>query len=90
MDVYLDAVFYPRIYEDPKIFMQEGWHYELFDKEDPIIYKGVVYNEMQGAYSSPEIILGDEINKALYPDTCYRHSSGGDPDIIPELTYEEF
>lgn len=90
MDVYLDAVFYPRIYEDPKIFMQEGWHYELFDKEDPIIYKGVVYNEMQGAYSSPEIILGDEINKALYPDTCYRHSSGGDPDIIPELTYEGF
>lgn len=90
MDVYLDAVFYPRIYEDPKIFMQEGWHYELFDREDPIIYKGVVYNEMQGAYSSPERILGDEINKALYPDTCYRHSSGGDPDIIPELTYEGF
>ena len=69
MDVYLDAVFYPQIYEEPKIFMQEGWHYELFDREDPVIYKGVVYNEMQGAYSSPERILGDEINKSLYPDT---------------------
>ena len=90
MDVYLDAVFYPRIYEEPKIFMQEGWHYELFDEKDPIIYKGVVYNEMQGAYSSPERILGDEIDKSLYPDTCYRFSSGGKPDIIPELSYEEF
>ncbi len=90
MDVYLDAVFYPRIYEEPKIFMQEGWHYELFDKNDPVIYKGVVYNEMQGAYSSPERILGDEIDKSLYPDTCYRFSSGGKPEKIPELSYEEF
>ena len=90
MDVYLDAVFYPRIYEEPKIFMQEGWHHELFDENDPIIYKGVVYNEMQGAYSSPETILGDEIDKSLYPDTCYRFSSGGNPEFIPELSYEEF
>ncbi|MCF6460308.1 insulinase family protein [Clostridium sp. Cult3] len=90
MDVYLDAVFYPQIYEEPKIFMQEGWHYELFDRKDPVIYKGVVYNEMQGAYSSPERILGDEINKSLYPDTCYRYSSGGDPEVIPDLTYEGF
>lgn len=90
MDVYLDAVFYPRIYEEPKIFMQEGWHYEIFNKEDPIVYKGVVYNEMKGAYSSPETILDDEISKSLYPDTCYKYSSGGNPDVIPELTYEEF
>ena len=90
MDVYLDAVFHPRIYEEPKIFMQEGWHYELFDEKDPIIYKGVVYNEMQGAYSSPETILVDEIDKSLYPDTCYRFSSGGKPNVIPQLKYEDF
>ena len=90
MDVYLDAVLHPRIYEEPMIFMQEGWHHELFDEKDPVIYKGVVYNEMQGAYSSPERILGDEIDKSLYPDTCYRFSSGGKPEVIPELSYEEF
>ena len=90
MDLYLDAVFYPAIYENPKIFMQEGWHYELFNKEDQLKYKGVVYNEMQGAYSSPERILIENIDKSLYPDTCYQYSSGGNPDIIPELTYESF
>ena len=90
MDVYLDAVFYPRIYEDPKIFMQEGWHYELFNKEDKIIYNGVVYNEMLGAYSSPERILEENIAKSLYPDSCYRYSSGGNPYEIPKLTYEDF
>ena len=90
MDVYLDAVLHPRIYEEPKIFMQEGWHHELFNEDDPVIYKGVVYNEMQGAYSSPERTLGDEIDKSLYPDTCYRFSSGGNPKVIPELSYEEF
>lgn len=90
MDVYLDAVLYPKIYEIPEIFMQEGWHYELFNKKDNIQYKGVVYNEMQGAYSSPERILGETISKSLYPDTCYQYSSGGNPDVIPELSYEEF
>lgn len=90
MDVYLDAVFYPRIYEVPEIFMQEGWHYEIFNKEDDITYKGVVYNEMKGAYSSPEAILQQAISKSLFPDTCYRYSSGGDPDFIPELTRESF
>lgn len=90
MDVYLDAVFYPKIYEIPEIFMQEGWHHEIFDEEENIRYKGVVYNEMQGAYSSPERILGENIGKSLYPDTCYQYSSGGNPDIIPELSYEGF
>lgn len=90
MDVYLDAVFYPKIYELPSIFMQEGWHHELFNKEDKITYKGVVYNEMKGAYSSPEEILEENIAKSLFPDTCYQYSSGGDPDIIPELSYEAF
>lgn len=90
MDVYLDAVFYPKIYEKPEIFMQEGWHHEIFNKEDKITYKGVVYNEMKGAYSSPEEILEATIAKSLYPETCYQFSSGGDPDVIPELSYEEF
>jgi len=90
MDVYLDAVFYPKIYEIPEIFMQEGWHHEIFDENEPIRYKGVVYNEMLGAYSSPERILSDNISKSLFPDTCYKYSSGGDPKVIPELSYEEF
>lgn len=90
MDVYLDAVLYPKIYEIPEIFMQEGWHHEIFDEKDEIQYKGVVYNEMQGAYSSPERILSENVSKSLYPDTCYKHSSGGNPDVIPELSYEEF
>ncbi|MDR7856745.1 insulinase family protein [Tissierella sp.] len=90
MDVYLDAVFYPKIYERPEIFMQEGWHHEIFNKEDKITYKGVVYNEMKGAYSSPEEILAENIGKSLYPDTCYQYSAGGDPDVIPELSIEEF
>lgn len=90
MDVYLDAVFYPKIYEIPEIFMQEGWHYEIFNEEEPIRYKGVVYNEMLGAYSAPERILSDNISKSLYPDTCYKYSSGGNPEEIPDLSYVEF
>ncbi|NLY76894.1 MAG: insulinase family protein [Tissierellia bacterium] len=90
MDVYLDAVFYPKIYEIPEIFMQEGWHHEIFGEDEPIIYKGVVYNEMLGAYSSPERILSDSISKSLFPDTCYKYSSGGNPEAIPDLSYEEF
>lgn len=90
MDVYLDAVFFPKIYEIPEIFMQEGWHHEIFNKEDEIIYKGVVYNEMKGAYSSPETILNRAATKSLLPDTCYAYSSGGDPDFIPNLTSEDF
>src|SRR5690554_5784233 len=90
MDVYLDAVLYPKIYELPEIFMQEGWHHEIFNKDEEITYKGVVYNEMKGAYSSPERVLADSVAESLFPDTCYQYSSGGDPDAIPDLTYEEF
>ncbi len=90
MDLYLDAVFFPKIYDVPEIFMQEGWHHELFNKEEDIIYRGVVYNEMKGAYSNPSAIFSDVIAKSLLPDTCYSYSSGGNPDFIPELSYEEF
>jgi len=90
MDVYLDAVFYPNIYKYPEILMQEGWHYELENEEDEITYKGVVYNEMKGAFSSPESILFRKIQESLLPDTPYGVESGGDPDFIPELTYEDF
>lgn len=90
MDVYLDAVFYPNIYKYPEIMMQEGWHYELENKDDELTYKGVVYNEMKGAFSSPESILMKKIQESLFPDTPYGFESGGDPDVIPELTQEQF
>lgn len=90
MDVYLDAVFYPHIYEDDKIFRQEGWHYELEDPQGELTVNGVVYNEMKGAFSSPDDRLDREIMNALYPDTTYSVESGGDPDVIPSLTYEDF
>lgn len=90
MDIYLDAVFHPAIYIHPEIFRQEGWHYELKDKKGPLLYNGVVYNEMKGNYSSPESVLDERIMESLYPDTPYSVDSGGDPDLIPELTYEEF
>ncbi|MBR5508737.1 MAG: insulinase family protein, partial [Lachnospiraceae bacterium] len=90
MHVYLDAVFHPNIYKEEKIFRQEGWHYELEHEEDPVIYNGVVYNEMKGAFSSPEDMLDREIMTTLYPDTTYFYESGGDPKHIPELTYEDF
>ena len=90
MGVYLDAVFYPKIYEVPEIFMQEGCHYDLHKKDEKITCKGVVYNEMRGVYSSPSTILKEEINQSLFPDTCYKYSSGGDPDVIPDLTIDDF
>lgn len=90
MDVYMDAVFYPMIYDRPEIFLQEGWHYGLEDINKPLTYKGVVYNEMKGAYSSADHILNDTINKSLFPDNQYSMSSGGDPKNIPDLSYEEF
>ncbi|MDO4805390.1 MAG: insulinase family protein [Lachnospiraceae bacterium] len=90
MDVYLDAVFHPHIYEEPNIFRQEGWHYHLENKEDPITYNGVVYNEMKGAFSTPDDYLERVIFNALFPDTAYGVESGGDPEHIPDLTYEQF
>ncbi|MGE5431920.1 MAG: insulinase family protein, partial [Syntrophomonadaceae bacterium] len=90
MHIYLDAVFNPLIYSDPRILKQEGWHYELESKDAPVSYKGVVYNEMKGAFSSPQRELNYQINKALFPDNGYRFSSGGYPSAIPKLTYEDF
>lgn len=90
MDVYLDAVFHPNIYREEKIFRQEGWHYELESAEDVLTINGVVYNEMKGAFSSPDDVLHREIMNSLYPHTSYAVESGGDPDVIPELTYEDF
>lgn len=90
MDVYLDAVFNPNIYNDPLILMQEGWHYDIKNKEDELSYKGVVYNEMKGALSSPESLLFRKISETLFPDTTYGVESGGDPDFIPDLTQEKF
>ncbi|RKJ42557.1 insulinase family protein, partial [bacterium 1XD42-8] len=90
MHVYLDAVFFPNIYKRSEIFRQEGWHYELESEEGDITYNGVVYNEMKGAFSSPEDLLDREILNSLFPDTVYGVESGGDPDYIPDLTYEQF
>ncbi|AWZ49704.1 peptidase M16 [Clostridiaceae bacterium 14S0207] len=90
MNVYLDAVFYPNLHNTPEILMQEGWHYEIENKEEPLTYKGVVYNEMQGAFSSPEGILFRKIQESLFKDTIYSNESGGDPEFIPNLTQEQF
>ena len=90
MDVYLDAVFYPRVREDAEIVMQEGWHYELENADDELTYKGVVFNEMKGVYSSPDSVLERQMMRELFPDTTYGVDSGGDPDHITDLTYEEF
>ena len=88
--VYMDAVFYPNIYEREEIFRQEGWHYELESEGGELTLNGVVYNEMKGAFSSPEGVLEREILSSLYPDTTYANESGGDPAAIPELSYQEF
>ena len=90
MDVYMDAVLHPYIYNEEKIFMQEGWHYEMESEDGPVTYNGVVYNEMKGAFSSPESVLDRYTRNVLFPDTCYSNESGGAPDVIPSLTYKEF
>lgn len=90
MHVYLDSVFYPNIYQKEAIFRQEGWHYELDEETGELTYNGVVYNEMKGAFSSPDDVLYREILNSLYPHTTYGCESGGDPDVIPELSYEQF
>ncbi|MDR3476109.1 MAG: insulinase family protein [Devosia sp.] len=88
VDVYLDAVLFPLISENT--FRQEGWHYELDATQGPLTYKGVVFNEMKGAYSSPAAVLGKTVQQTLYPDTTYGVNSGGDPAKIPDLTYDYF
>lgn len=90
MHVYMDAVFYPNIYEHDEIFRQEGWSYKLDSADGKLAYNGVVYNEMKGAFSSPEGVLDRVVLNSLFPDTSYRNESGGDPEVIPELTYEQF
>ncbi len=90
MDIYLDAVLFPNIYNTPETLMQEGWHYELNEKDGEITYKGVVYNEMKGAFSSAEQMLMRKNGHYLYPDTPYKNESGGDPEVIPNLTSEQF
>ena len=90
MSVYMDAVFHPNIYKHREIFEQEGWHYELEDEDAPVTINGVVYNEMKGAFSSPDDVLERLILNSLFPDTSYANESGGDPEHIPELTYEQY
>ena len=90
MDVYLDAVFHPNLYREEKIFRQEGWHYELDDPSGELRLNGVVYNEMKGAYSSPDGVLERAVGEALFPGHPYAEDSGGDPDRIPDLTYEDY
>ena len=96
MDVYMDAVLNPAIYTKPSIFQQEGWHYELDVPEGASLrdgelrYNGVVFNEMKGALSDPMSVLDDAVNAALFPNTPYAFESGGDPRVIPQLTYDEF
>ena len=90
MQVYLDAVFYPLIYQDPRILKQEGWHYELIEKEGELVYKGVVYNEMKGYYSDPSLEIDHWLYKYLFPDNNYQYDAGGYPSEIPKLSYDYF
>ena len=90
MKVYLDAVFRPNIYREQNIFRQEGWHYEMSAPDKPLMLNGVVFNEMKGAYSTPESVLERETMEALFPDNAYGVDSGGNPKFIPELTYEKY
>jgi hypothetical protein len=87
VDVYLDSVFYPRL--TPQIFAQEGWHYELETPDAPLVYRGIVFNEMKGAYGSPDNLLGEVAQQSLFPATSYGVDSGGHPQHIPDLTYEQ-
>lgn len=89
-DVYLDAVFFPKMTSEENIFRQEGWHKELFDKDEPIVYNGVVYNEMRGAYSDAERIIMQDVTANMHPGSTYAHESGGYPYDIPDLTFENF
>ena len=88
LDVYMDAVLHPAIYHKPEIFRQEGWRYEL--REEGPVYQGVVFNEMKGAYASADAELEFAMSKLMFPDNCYSMESGGHPEHIPDLTYEQF
>ncbi len=90
VDVYIDGVLYPAMLDNPQILMQEGWHYEIENPDSPLNYSGVVYSEMKGALSAPDDILARKSMHELFPDNCYSFESGGDPEAIPDLTYEEF
>merc|ERR1719424_368607 len=90
ISVYTDAVFHPRAITDPMVHAQEGWHLELETKDAPLIYKGVVFNEMKGVYSSPDSLLNRESQRSMFPDTTYGVDSGGDPQVIPDLSFEQF
>lgn len=90
MSVYLDAVFSPLIYERPEIFMQEGWHYEFESEDSQPYFNGVVYSEMKGAYAEVDTIISDETNRMLFPDNSYGYVSGGHPEHIPLLSYQQF
>ncbi|MCL2377158.1 MAG: insulinase family protein [Defluviitaleaceae bacterium] len=90
MDVYLDAVFFPKIYDRKETLLQEGWHYQLESADAQLRYNGIVYNEMKGAYSDPQDTVSNALRRALYPDSIYRLDAGGNPDHIPELNYEYF
>jgi Zn-dependent M16 (insulinase) family peptidase len=89
-NVYLDAVFFPKAVNEPRILAQEGWHYDIDAPDDPLTFKGVVFNEMKGVYSSPDSLLYREIQQTLFPNNTYGVDSGGDPRAITELTFEEF
>ncbi|MDR1957738.1 MAG: insulinase family protein [Planctomycetaceae bacterium] len=90
MDVYLDAVFFPRVVKTPEILMQEGWHYQVDPENGDLKYNGIVFNEMKGVYSSPQNVLYRTIQKLMYPDSTYTNDSGGNPDSIPNLTFQRF
>ena len=90
MDIYLDAVFNPKLVENKNILAQEGWHYHLENKNDELIYKGVVYNEMKGVYSSVDEVLDQYISEDLFSETPYKYCFGGKPEAIPSLTHKEF
>ena len=88
VNVYLDAVLFPRCVKDPNVHAQEGWHLE--HENDELTYKGVVYNEMKGVYSSPDSLSNRECQRSLFPDNVYGSDSGGDPLDIPNLSFENF
>ncbi|MBR1813539.1 MAG: insulinase family protein [Lachnospiraceae bacterium] len=90
IDVYMDAVLHPLSIKDPQAFRQEGWHYEMDDEDGEVRYNGVVFNEMKGDYASSDAVLGAAMNAQLFPDNCYGKESGGRPDCIPSLTYEQY